>query len=296
MPDNSPVYICMALAGFSVVLLLLGLLGLGRALPADDRRFRVPPPRLFVLLWPLIRINAWWVRRLIPMAWRTATHGRLRAAALDRALDVEHFVASRFLAAVLMPGILPFFLPFDGQAPVVPVLGVLLFALVGWFLPEFWLARRIAFRHRQILRELPFVLDIVTLCVEAGLSLNMAVAQAQEKCPPGPLTEELGLFLSDLRAGRPRTDALQRLADRIQLAAVNKLASAIQHAESMGASLGRALRVQADQRRNERFQLAEKMALEAPVKMLLPLILFIFPNTFIVIAFPVAMKFLHEGL
>jgi tight adherence protein C len=101
--------------------------------------------------------------------------------------------------------------------------------------------------------------------------------------------------MRDLRAGRARADALRGLADRLGLPAISSLVSALLTAEKQGASLGKILRAQAEQRRNERFLRAERLAMEAPVKMLLPLLLFIFPCTFLILFFPVASRLLGEG-
>ena len=103
-------------------------------------------------------------------------------------------------------------------------------------------------------------------------------------------------MLRDLRSGLPRADALRRMADRLEINEVTSFVSSMIQAERMGSSLAAVLRVQAEQRRNERFQRAEKMAMEAPIKLTFPLIVFIFPVTFIVLGFPIAMKFMSEGM
>lgn len=274
-------------AGFAVMLLIYAAGRLLADMPQEDRRFRERLPWLMQLVWPLVRLHAWWLARLLPGKWMDGMTRRLRVAALDRVVDAAQFAALKLSAGVAG---LMVFLP-AGHGGL-----ALLGAAAGFLMPDAWLRAHGRRRQRQILRELPFVLDTITLCVEAGLNLTMAVAQSCDKCPPGPLASELSRFLGDLRAGRPRTAALQQLAERVDLPAVNSFTSAILHAESSGAPLGRVLRQQADQQRAARFLRAEKLALEAPVKMLVPLIFFIFPNTFIVIAFPVAMKIMHEGL
>ena len=147
-----------------------------------------------------------------------------------------------------------------------------------------------------MLRALPVYLDFITMAVEAGLNLNGALNQAMDKGPPGPLRNEFYMVVRDLRAGVPRADALRRMEKRLDMEEITSFVGTVIQAEKMGARLGTALRVQALQRRTERFQRAEKLAMEAPVKLILPLIVFIFPVTFIVLAFPIAMKFLMEGM
>ena len=168
------------------------------------------------------------------------------------------------------------------------------FAL-GFVSPDTWLSDRIQTRMRAVLRELPFYLDVITLAVESGLNLSAALAQAADKGPSGPLRDEFERVLRDLRAGRARAEALRAMAERLALPAVGSLVAALIVAEQQGSALAPILRAQAEQRRSERFQRAEKLAMEAPVKMLVPLLLFIFPCTFAVLLFPVVGRMLIEG-
>jgi tight adherence protein C len=137
---------------------------------------------------------------------------------------------------------------------------------------------------------------VITLCVEAGLNLQGAMNQAVQKGPKGVMRDELQKVLRDIRAGKQRAEALRAMAERLGEASISNLVTSLIQAESLGMNLGPVLRAQSEQRRSERFLRAEKLAMEAPVKMLLPLIAFIFPCTFIVLGFPIAMKFLALGL
>jgi len=155
------------------------------------------------------------------------------------------------------------------------------------------LREAIKLRKLAISRAFPFMLDMVTLCVEAGLNLHGALQQAAANGPPGPLSDELQHMLADIRAGAPRKEAMSTWAERCDLPAMRHFVAAVAQADQFGMSLGPVLRAQADQRRNERFLRAEKLAQEAPVKMMFPLIFCIFPCTFLIIAFPIAAKFLE---
>jgi tight adherence protein C len=150
-------------------------------------------------------------------------------------------------------------------------------------------------RESEILRQLPFFLDLITLAVESGLNLTSALSETVEKGPSGALEQEFSLVLRDMRAGMSRASALHALTDRVQLSAVKHFVGSLIAAEKQGASLGPLLRAQAAQRRNERFSHAEKLAMQAPVKMLFPLIAFIFPCTFIILFFPIFFKLAQEG-
>ncbi|MFJ0393655.1 type II secretion system F family protein [Bordetella bronchiseptica] len=161
--------------------------------------------------------------------------------------------------------------------------------------PALWLRRCAARRRQRIARELPFILDLMTLCAEAGLGMHGALQQAASHGPPGPLRELLVQALCDMRAGMPRRQAMQALAARADSPPVRAWVGALAHADAQGMSLGPMLRGLATRYRAERHQRAERLAMEAPVKMLLPLIACIFPCTFIVLAFPIGYALLQGG-
>ena len=125
---------------------------------------------------------------------------------------------------------------------------------------------------------------------------SLSVAHLTQHGPVGVMRNEFQRILRDMRAGKSRSDAMRDMALRVNDPSVTNFTNAVIQAERMGMSLGPVLRAQADQRRSERFLRAEKLAMEAPVKMLFPLLAFIFPCTFIVLFFPIVMKFMHSGL
>ncbi len=164
------------------------------------------------------------------------------------------------------------------------------FALVGAALPEMWLKDLITKRHNLITRALPYDLDLLTLSVEAGLDFTGAVAKVVEKGKPGPLRDELSLMLSQLKMGKTREEGLRNMADRVNLPSLTTFVSTLIQADRMGTPLGKVLRIQSSQLRIERTQRAEKLAGEAPVKMLFPLILCIFPCVFMVLLGPILFQ------
>jgi tight adherence protein C len=169
-------------------------------------------------------------------------------------------------------------------------------ALLGALMPRIALRERIARRRHGVLRRLPHDLDLITLSIEAGLNLGAAIGQAAQYGPPGPLRDEWQRVLRDVHAGQARHEALRAMAARMALPGVSNLVAALITAERQGASLAPILRAQAEQRRTERFLRAERMAMEAPVKMLLPLVLCIFPGTFAILLFPIVYQLLQEGV
>jgi tight adherence protein C len=187
------------------------------------------------------------------------------------------------------------------------LVGLLMFAIgmwldvASWVLPlggaafgfvylDIWLRDRMKRIELEVLKNLPNFLDMLTLAVESGCNLTTGITIGVEKTPDNPLRRAFARLLREIRSGRTRIDALRSLEDRLDLPPVQSLVSALVQAEKTGASMGTVLRAQSTQRTNERFARAEKLAMEAPVKMLGPLILCIFPCTFVVIGFPIGMK------
>lgn len=166
-------------------------------------------------------------------------------------------------------------------------------ALAGYLYGGLWLKRRREQQHRAIGRELPAWLDLMIVCVEAGSTLTAGLRLIVEQAPPGPLREFFDRVLREIRGGRPRAQAFTHVAALTGNESLISLAAALEHAESSGMSLGQVLRAQAEQRTAERFARAEKLAMQAPVKMLGPLILCIFPCTFIVIGVPIAVRLME---
>jgi tight adherence protein C len=167
----------------------------------------------------------------------------------------------------------------------------ILFLIAGAVYPLIWLRDMIAKRHRLITRALPYNLDLLTLSVEAGMDFQAAVNKVVEKGIQGPLVDELNYMLSLLKVGRTREEALRIMEERINLPAITSFVNALIQADRMGTSLGKVLRIQSETLRDERAQRAEKLAQEAPVKMLFPLIVFIFPTVFMVLFGPIIFQF-----
>jgi tight adherence protein C len=268
--------------------------------PPDDRTYKDPPPLGFRVLWWPISWVSHFMRPLLPTAREAAIAAKLRKAGLEYCVSAAQFEASRMVGAaacaVLAYWLMGSFDVGNSWSSSAYVKTVLIALLCGWIYPAIWLNDRLNARKKELLRSLPFYLDIITLCVEAGLNMQGAINQAVLKGPKGAMRDELQRLLRDIRAGKGRAASMRDMAERLKEAPISNFVTAVIQAEQMGMNLGPVLRAQADQRRVERFHRAEKLAMEAPVKMLLPLIAFIFPCTFIVLFFPIAMQFMQSGL
>lgn len=293
MSDTAVALAIGLMVGLAVMLAFHSLMSLNAEVPVEDREYMDALPPMLNSVWPLISFIEYHLTARFPPDWLEATHKRLQETGVGYLMSAEQFYAVRVFAAVVVPAVGGILLA-AVEADDLTLLFLL--AVGGYYFPLIWLGDVRAKRRKDVLRALPVYLDFITMAVEAGLNLNGALNQAMDKGPPGPLRNELYMVVRDLRAGVPRADALRRMDKRLDMEEITSFVGTVIQAEKMGARLGTALRVQALQRRTERFQRAEKLAMEAPVKLILPLIVFIFPVTFIVLAFPIVMKFLMEGM
>lgn len=259
----------------------------------EDRTYMDPLSWKLKLLWPFIQIIANFFVVFLPYEVLENTEKKITHSGVSYLLTAEQFIALRIISAMIAP-LFALFIMFclKNFQPI----WLVITPLLGFMLPNIWLSDVRKKRDNAVIRTLPVYLDFITMCVEGGLNLQGALGQAMEKASPGPLRNEFAVVLRDLRSGLSRADSLRRMAERLDIQEITSFVSSIVQAEKMGASLANVLRVQSEQRRSERFQRAEKQAMEAPVKLVFPLVVFIFPITFIILLFPIAMKFLAEGL
>jgi tight adherence protein C len=267
--------------------------GLTGAVPQEDRLFLDPLPKSLRPLWPLVNFVVHHFGDKFSPKLVENTDLQLRLTSLTFLMNARQFIALSIISSVLASLVALLLMLALGMFSV---LVLLLVAALGYFYPRIWTRDVRRRRVAQILKHLPIYLDFLTLAVEAGLNINSAIQKAVEKGPAGPLRWELEHVLRDLKSGLNRTEALRRFDDRLRVKEVTNLVGAVVQAERMGSGLAKSLRFQSEQRRSERFQRAEKQAMEAPVKLVFPLLFFIFPITFIVLGFPIAMKFVQEGL
>lgn len=285
---------CVVLA---VVLALVALRGFFQEIPEEDREFQDPLPPAMKMIWPLVRVATNFIGPRLKAADLERSHRVLQAAGQDFLVTPEELAGLRVVGAVLASTVFVVLALMLGKGGVgTLLLCVLLGVPVGWLYPSLWLKERRKTREKRVIRDLPIFLDFITMAVEAGLNITGAIEQAILKGPPGPLSQEFSRMMRDLRAGLPRAEALRRLADRMDIAQISSFTSALIQADRVGASLGPTLRSQSMQRREERFLRAEKLALEAPVKMMFPLVAFFFPIVFIVLGYFIYLKMVQDGI
>ena len=289
-------YIIALMFGVCLVIILITMRLVYRKLPKVGKALEPRPPALRLVM-PLVAIVTRFLGSYLTVDYLESVSDKLRRVGVETILTAEEFIGLRVVTGgfgLLMAWMTVAML--KPERPQVSWLIMLALAALGFFYPVIWLNDRRKRQVNEIMKTLPTYLDYLTLAVEAGLNLSGAIDQAVDKGPDGALKAEFRKVLRDLKAGLTRGEALQALSDRLQINSMRSVISAIVQAERMGARLGPALRILAGQRRLERFQRAEKLAMEAPVKLLMPLIAFIFPVTFIILMFPIVMKFMQEGL
>jgi len=168
--------------------------------------------------------------------------------------------------------------------------------IIGFILPDLWLNKIIKKRQAAALRDLPHVIDLLNICVGAGLDFMIAVARVIQEFRPCVLINELKVLLQEIQMGSPRREALKNLALRINSPEVISFTRTLIQADRMGTPIGEVLKMQAEEIRLRRFQKGEEMALKAPIKLLFPLLFFIMPVVLIIVAGPILIQFTRGGL
>jgi len=271
---------------------------------ADGRRQERRLPLLYRLLLPFTPNFAGLVNRPAFARIRGDLDRRLTAAGFEGLLSGRELLALRFLLPAVF-GPLTFLVAHWGFAQIPGRVGTglaqraVMFAIVFllyWFVqPSLWLQAKVRDRHLQIQRALPFVLDLLTLSVEAGLDFMTAIKRIIDRRGVDALNEELIRVFREVQLGKTRREALRDMSDRVQQQDIRSVTNALVQADELGVSIGAILRIQADQMRVRRFLNAEKMANEAPVKMLFPLIGFIFPAVFLILLGPIVVQVVEQG-
>jgi len=210
----------------------------------------------------------------------SVTQQRLNRAGYRKDSALKNFYGAK----VLIPVLLCVLVIVTGLAHASPFVVCICAVGLGFLAPDFWLGRRIAKRQSDIRRGLPDVLDLLVICIEAGQSLDQATMRtAQELSEAHPaITDELSIVVLEQRAGRPRIDAWKNFAERTAVDSVRNLVSVLVQSEQFGTSAAKTLRVHSDTLRTQRRQKVEEQAAKTSVKLVFPLVFFIFPSLFLV--------------
>jgi tight adherence protein C len=219
------------------------------------------------------------------------TTTKLEIAGNPGKIDASTFLASRFVVAFFFGGILLLVSIFGtAKWPLGETfLIVTVFTVIGFFFPQLWLQTRINARQKDVRKAMPDALDLLTICVEAGLGFEAAMSKVSEKWE-NELSLALLRAIREIQLGKSRRDAMRDMAERIGIPEMTSFVAAIIQSEILGVSLAKVLRIQADQMRVKRRQRAEESAHQAPVKMIIPLAFLIFPSIFIILLTPAGIE------
>ena len=249
------------------------------------------------IIYPIVRAIGKFAIRFTPQKAIQDTERKLEVAGNPSRLDPTLYWALRFIGLSL--GLLIFFLSIiapegsflkgKGMLYGIPA------AIVGFYLPELWLRGRINSRQKEIRNSMPDALDLLTICVEAGLGFDAAMAKVHDKWD-NELSHEFGRVIREIQLGKLRREALRDMADRMGVAEMTSFVAAVIQSEQLGVSMAKVLRIQSDQMRIKRRQRAEEEAHKAPLKMLIPMAFLIFPSICIVLMSPAIIMLFRSAL
>jgi tight adherence protein C len=318
MPDlglsMSPVTVAMAVLAILVIGVVFALFVIARRRPKGEQgleeRLALYSDRETPVTLEEIELSASFAERVVyptldaiseqisqftPAKTREKIRRRLELAGNPGNLTPGSFTMVQIVATVVLGGLV-FGLMLISKPPMPRrILFTALAAVVGFFLPSLWLTSKIGRRQDEIVKALPDGLDLLTICVEAGLGFDQAVQHLVEK-QDNELSRAFNRYLQEVSLGRTRRDALQSFSARMDVPDVTSFIAAIIQADQLGVSMAKILRIQSNQMRIRRRQRAEQKAHQAPIKMLFPLAFLIFPSMFIVLLGPAVLQVMDSGV
>lgn len=263
----------------------------------DLEKIEMAQPFTERIIFPLARKLGEVATRFTPQNAVQSIAKKLELAGSPAQLDPTIFLSLQFIVAGLFGGLL--FLVFSFQQNKWPLGQILLivavFSVLGFYFPQLWLQSKIGKRQKEIRKAMPDALDLLTICVEAGLGFDAAMQKVSEKWV-SELSLAFARVIQEIQLGKTRREALRSMAERIGLAEMTSFVAAVIQSEQLGVSMAKVLRIQSDQMRVKRRQHAEEEAHKAPIKMLIPMGLLIFPSLMIVLLTPAAIKLMHSAL
>ncbi len=242
------------------------------------------------VIMPMVRRLGDISSRFTPQHVLEQTRKQLELAGNPGRMDASTFLVVHFVSAGIFGGLVFLLSLFAKQYTIgVKLLMVLGFIVLGYFFPDLWIRSKINSRQKSVRKAMPDALDLLTICVEAGLGFDAAMSKVNEKWE-NELAVSFGRVIREIQLGKLRREALRDMADRLGIAELTSFVAAVIQSEMLGVSMAKVLRIQSDQMRVKRRQHAEEEAHKAPIKMIFPMGLLIFPALMIVLLTPAALK------
>jgi tight adherence protein C len=305
------VVIVLAILGGAIMLVVIGLRDSRENDPLQDRlaefaergqqatleEIELSQPLTERIIFPLARRIGEIVMRFTPQNALQATAQKLELAGNPKGLEPATFWALRIIMAVVIAGFMIFIFTVGSMKWSLSrkVLITAAFVGLGFYVPEMLLTSRIQRRQQSVRKAMPDALDLLTICVEAGLGFDGAMQKVSEKWE-NELSLAFSRVIREIQLGKLRREALRDMADRVGIPEMTSFVAAIIQSEQLGVSMAKVLRIQADQMRMKRRQHAEELAHQAPVKMLIPMALLIFPSICIVLMAPSVFMMMRSAL
>jgi tight adherence protein C len=295
----------------AVALIVVGMRNRQDETPLDDRladyisrgeeisleEIELSQPIAERVIVPIVQKIGELTEKFTPQNAIEETEKKLELAGNPPGIDPTIFWAARFIVAIGVGGILLFVFSVSSMnwtwGRKLLMTGI--FSVIGFFMPQLLLQSKISSRQDMIRKSMPDALDLLTICVQAGLGFDAAMSRVAEKWEDA-LADEFSRCLREIQLGNVRRVALRNMADRIGITEMTSFVAAIIQSEQLGVSMAKVLRIQSDQMRTRRRQLAEEKAQQAPVKMLFPMALLIFPSIMIILLGPAGLQLKESAL
>ena len=249
------------------------------------------------MIYPLARKLGEIAIKFTPQNALKSTAKKLELAGMPAQVDTTMFLASQFIVAAVFAGFLLLIFSFAkvnwplGQKLAI----VAVFTLLGFYFPQLYLTSTIQKRQKEVRKAMPDALDLLTICVEAGLGFEAAMAKVAEKWE-NELSLAFSRIIQEVQLGKLRREAMRDMAERLGIPEMTSFVAAVIQSELLGVSMAKVLRIQSEQMRMKRRQMAEEEAHKAPIKMLIPMGLLIFPSLMVVLLAPAGIKLMHSAL
>jgi len=266
-----------------------------RSAPVTLEEIELSQPFSQRVLKPILEGVAGFITRFAPAnALESAAH-QLDLAGRPYNWGPTEFFGVRTLIS-LMLGVFAFLLlTVSGRPFTTRIIGTLIGLALGYLLPALWLRSKIQRRQDEVIKALPDALDLLTICVEAGLGFDAAMSKVAEKWE-NELSRAFGRVIQEIRLGKLRRDALREMDYNLEVTDITSFVAAVIQADQLGVSMAKVMRIQSEQMRIRRRQRAEEKAHQAPVKMLFPLVFLIFPAIYIVLLGPAVLVVMDSGV
>jgi len=266
------------------------VMGPQEPIPIREQELSFPLYQRFIK--PLLKSFINILTKYVPATRESALLKKLQEAGLSQRLSARELMVIKYLLSAAMALTMLELMGAVGTNVFQSITMVVAGVILGWLLPDVILNSRINQRKAQVEKQLPDTLDLLTVCIEAGLSFEGAMQKVVEKSK-GVLADELSVVLRETWMGKPRRDALRAMADRLAVDDLSNFIGSIIMAEQLGISMGNVLRVQSTEVRQKRRQRVEELAMKAPIKMLIPMVTLIFPAIFVILLGPAVIQIMR---